>query len=225
MENLDEYMNIFEQAQERGLAPTSDLTSEGSVNVPFPVLPGALGDVMKPSGPTPAHLVLAPARQSVVRPSAVRTNASLVQPQSVVRSAPIRTNAAVAPSGQRVHAPLLIPGGTQLLRPASKAAGSAAPLPSPASGSPSPSVPDFPPLNATPSSGGPVTFDMNANAPPIEPPTFNAGPITTNANANTSPPGCPACPSAGVGGGTLLLLVAASLYAGHLLTQKTKTVA
>lgn len=192
MGRFDEYLDLWGSSQERSLAPTRDRTSERSVNVPMPVLPGALegfegviADYAYSANPAPP-----PATPTYARAPAYTQSSTPQRTAAVPRSAP-------APLYNMIGA-----------RP-TKAAGRSAPSTSPAKNASLPSsvdasrVPPPPPPVDTPSMS--AAINTNATHLPAAP---TGAPPTNDTTNNVSCPPC-SCPG-GISTGSILLLIGAA---------------
>ena len=117
-DELDKYLEVFVVANERGEAPVSTQTSGRDLNVPFPVLPGHLG-------------------QYTAAPRYAAPSAGLRPAAGAYTAAPRYA----APSMPRAAAPRYV---APSMTPAAQAAGGSLPPPSPAMGASPPPPPDSP---------------------------------------------------------------------------------
>lgn len=117
-DELDKYLEVFVVANERGEAPVSTRTSERDLNVPFPVLPGHLG-------------------QYTAAPRYAAPTTNLLPAAGAYTAAPRYA----APSMPRAAAPRYVAPSTT---PAAQAAGGSLLPPSPAMGASPPPPPDSP---------------------------------------------------------------------------------
>lgn len=200
---IDEYLDIWGSGQAQALAPTSDRTQERSVNVPMPLLPGALeGFEGLIAGYTTAP---APASAPVYTPTT--PTATVPSRRSVVTRAPIYTAApqtAKVPSARKAPAPLydMIGSGARTTK-------AARPLPSPSP------VADAPPssVDASKLPNPPPPVDTPP-PPPASVPTYDPKPgdstgfLQSNGGGATVCPPC-SCPG-GISTGSILLLIGAA---------------
>jgi len=156
--DLDSYVQVFMEGQDRGYAPVSTRTSERDINVPFPVLPGYLQGV------------------TAAAPRSVNPTA-LAPKQRAAYVAAVRARAVAA----RAPAPMMLTTSAPAAKsfPAAQAAGGSLPSPSPAMGASSPPPPDATtllPMPSPPSFPSAITTNV---APGSCPPCSCPGGIST----------------------------------------------
>lgn len=201
-DELDQYLEVFVTGVERGEAPVSTRTSESDLNVPFPVLPGHLGQyTAAPRAAVPTTTV----RQASAYTAAAPRYASMT---TTVPTTTVRRSSA-AYSAPR-YAPMMLP--------ATKAAGGSSPLPSPVM---SASLPPSPEASSAPA------YTPNYVAPSLTPKTTTTtgGDTTGGGGAATCPPcpscaPCPPCERASGMGGASILAILAIAGAGWYLSRR-----